>query len=334
MADQRVTIAVIPGERFSLVPQSLASLLAESPGNELIYIDGGSPPRVRQYLEQRAARHGFRLISTERYVSPNVARNLALAEVRTPLVVFVDSDVQVTPGWLEPLVDCAAQSGAWIVGAAGHHQQNGVRRIATAAGSSTITERAGRRTLDLLDAWRDRPLAELQQARAEPVGFVSLATALVDVAAARRLGPLDEDLLCGVEHLDLGLRVQQAGGKIYFQPQSLVELAPAASLEAEDLEYFQLRWCDAWNRHSLDHFGRTWNLPADDPALRAIARHVAEHRRVTIEPYRRVLRLLGEPAARWVERVLIAPLEQAASRRRHPSANASLSAETRLPRAA
>ncbi len=115
MAAQRVTIAVVPRERFSLARQSLISILEDSnPSTELIYIDGGSPPLVRQFLEQRAARNGFRLISTERYVSPNEARNLAAAHVRTRYVAFIDNDVLVSPGWLDALVDCA--DNQWRLG--------------------------------------------------------------------------------------------------------------------------------------------------------------------------------------------------------------------------
>ena len=45
---------------------------------------------VRQYLEQQAARQGFRLLSTEKYVAPNVARNLAWSQSDTKYVAFVD----------------------------------------------------------------------------------------------------------------------------------------------------------------------------------------------------------------------------------------------------
>jgi cellulose synthase/poly-beta-1,6-N-acetylglucosamine synthase-like glycosyltransferase len=101
-----VTIAVVPGERFSMARRSLESVLAHRElSTELIYVDAGSPPLVRQYLEQKASRHRVRLISTERFMAPNEARNLAAASARSKYIAFVDNDVLVSPGWLEALVD-------------------------------------------------------------------------------------------------------------------------------------------------------------------------------------------------------------------------------------
>ncbi len=113
MVRDLATVAVVPRERFSLTRRSLETLLDHTePGVELIYIDGGSPPEVRDYLERRSAERKFRLIRTNDYLAPNVARNMALAHVRTKYVVFVDNDAIVSPGWLAPLVDCAEATGA------------------------------------------------------------------------------------------------------------------------------------------------------------------------------------------------------------------------------
>jgi hypothetical protein len=60
-------------------------------------------------------------------------------------------------------------------------------------------------------------------------------------------------------------------------------------------------------------------LPSDDPGLHALAERLADHRRLTLEPYRRLLRLLGRKSARWIEKMFIAPIERAANRRRFPS---------------
>lgn len=321
MAAQRVTIAVVPRERFSLARQSLDSILEHrDPDTELVYVDGGSPPLVRQYLEQRAARYGFRLISTERFLSPNEARNLAAAHVQTRYVAFVDNDVLVSPGWLEALVDCAECSGAWVVGPICCEGEPAGTRIGAAGGSADIVVESNRRTFREQFRHRGQPLARLAGTlRREAVGRVSFQTVLLRMSALEVLGRLDEQLLSGAQDADFCLLTRRAGQAVYLEPRSVVTHLPPPPFEQSDLGYFQLRWSDAWIRATVERFRQKWELPVDDPGLAALSERLDAHRRLTLEPYRRLLRLLGSRSARWFERMLIAPLEQAANRRRVPA---------------
>lgn len=320
MSGQLVTIVVVPHERFGLTKRSLDSIVTHvDPGTELVYIDGGSPPLVRQYLEQRAARHGFRLISTEKYVAPNVARNLAAAEVRTKYVAYVDNDVLLSPGWLEPLIDCAESTGAWIVGPICCAGEPPSTRIHAAGGTAEIVVDGGRPVFREEQTHRGQSLAAIGSTLSRrPVQQIGLHAALVRRDVLDRVGPLDERLLSAAEHTDLCLLVRRGGGEVYLEPASVVTYVPPPPFESADLQYFQLRWSDAWNQATIERFREKWCLAADDPGLAALGERLAEHRRLTLEPYRRVLRLFGRPAARWIEKVLIAPLEQAANRRKFP----------------
>ncbi|REK19563.1 MAG: glycosyltransferase family 2 protein [Planctomycetota bacterium] len=319
MAAGLVTIAVVPGERFSEAGRSLERILAHrDPSHALTYIDGGSPPLVRQFLEQRAARHRFRLLSTERYVSANEARNLAVAGVRTKYVAFVGNDVLVSPGWLETLLECAESTGAWVVGPV-CCRADAASTVCSAGAEAEILSRGGKRVFHERDEHSGRRLADVRPTlRRQPVQQVAFHAALVRRDVFTRLGPLDEGLKSGAEHTDLCLRVRDLGGRVYLEPESLVTHVAPPSFEASDLEYFQLRWSDAWNRSTVERFRKKWGLADDDPGLRALAERLDDHRRLTLEPYRRLLRILGRGPARWVERTLIAPLEQAVNRRRYP----------------
>ncbi|MEX0678581.1 MAG: glycosyltransferase [Pirellulales bacterium] len=322
MVAQLVTIAVVPHERFSAAKRSLDGVLAHrEPSTDLVYIDGGSPPLVRQYLEQQAARRDFRLISTEKYVAPNVARNLAAALVRTKYVAFVDNDVLVSPGWLERLVGCAESTGAWVVGPLCCEREPAATRIHAAGGVAEIVASGGRRACRESHRHRGRLLAQIGPALArEAVGQIDFHAALLRMDVFARLGPLDERLVSALEHTDLCLSARGCGGEVYLEPSSVVTYLPPPPFDACDLEYFQIRWSDAWNRATLARFREKWELAEDDPGLQALAERLADHRRLTLEPYRRVLRLFGRKPARWVEKVLIAPLELAANRRKIPAA--------------
>ena len=111
-----VTVVVIPRERFSTSERSLTNLFAHTAQPfRLIYVSAGAPSAVQRYLEAASQEMQFRLITTG-YLSPNRARNVALREVTTEYVVFIDNDALVTPGWLDGLVRCAEETRAAIVG--------------------------------------------------------------------------------------------------------------------------------------------------------------------------------------------------------------------------
>ena len=67
--------------------------------------DAGSSPAIRALAE----RFGARYAPHARPLGLNVARNTGVARSRGPLVVFVDDDVEVCPGWLDALLLAARE---------------------------------------------------------------------------------------------------------------------------------------------------------------------------------------------------------------------------------
>jgi GT2 family glycosyltransferase len=115
--DAQVTIVVVPRERLSFAERCISSIFDNTsvPFN-LIYVSGGVPKQVRDYLEIESSRKGFRFLIEENYLSPNQARNLSLPHINTKYVVFLDNDTLVTKGWLERLLGCAEETDAFVVG--------------------------------------------------------------------------------------------------------------------------------------------------------------------------------------------------------------------------
>lgn len=112
-----VTLCIVPRERFSCAVDSLKNIIENTRSfASCIYIDGNSPPEVSAQLADICRANGYTHVREDRYLTPNQARNIALGLVDTRYVVFVDNDLFVEPGWLEHLVDCAEQTGAWAVG--------------------------------------------------------------------------------------------------------------------------------------------------------------------------------------------------------------------------
>lgn len=308
-----VTIVISPRERFSHTSASLESLYAHTTVPfRLIYVDGGSPKPIQTYLEAESQRRPFKLIRTDRFLSPNQARNLGLQQVETDYVLFIDNDVEVAPGWLEALIACAEETQATLVcpltciGRPLHqkiHLAGGEARILT-----QVKKKRTRRKIHEKHYFVNRPVAEVQdQLHRQACEFAEFHCLLVRAEIFDQVGPLDEALLSTREHIDFCLTVLHAGGTVYCEPAAVVTYVPDPPRSAADLLYFSLRWSDAWEIQSLEHFCQKWDLDQDKYFKKRYNR-LGHRRHVGIlKPLARQI-TLGLPS-HWLERALI-PLER------------------------
>lgn len=297
MSDPRVTVAIVPRERFSYTKASLESILANTPAAvKLVYVDGGSPAAIRRYLAAQAQARGFDLIRTEHYLSPNQARNLAIGHVTTRYVAFVDNDVLVEPGWLEALVDCADNTGASIVGPMCYAGKPGTRSIHMAGGVAHIHEKNGRRVLNERHNFAGKDATVIaSQLQAGPTELAEFHTMLVRRDVFDRFGPLDEKLLSALEHVDLCMTVREAGGTVYFEPKAEMTYVPPPPFALSDYPFFMLRWSDAWNIATVRHFQQKWQLAAEDESLEEMTDWLRLHRHIYFKPAWKVI----YPIAGW-----------------------------------
>jgi len=259
----KVTLVVVPRERFSYSRISLESIYQNTLlPFELVYVDGNSPKPIRKYLAEQSKIRHFRLIRSEHYLFPNHARNIGLATVETPYIVFLDNDVVVQPGWLNKLLRCAEDTGAAIVGPLMCHEEP-IHEIVHFAGgeSRVVTDIKGRRHLrekmyrqgQIVADIRDR----LQRCETELCEFHCM---LVKRDVFNQTGLLDERLLNTKEHLDFCMTVSALGQSVYFEPDSIVTYVPGPLLTWSDLHFYMLRWSNAWELSSLGWLQKKWNL--------------------------------------------------------------------------
>ena len=266
---KKVTIVVVPRERFSYTRPALESIYENTQiPFDLVYVDGNSPQKVQQYLQAQAEEKEFTLVRSDRYLAPNQARNIGLSYVKTKYLVFVDNDVVFTPGWLEKLVNCAEETEATVVcpltciGEPIHqtvHLAGGEARIVVEArGEETV------RKVHEKHYFVNRPVAEVRdRLERKQCEFAEFHCMLVRRDIFEQIGLLDEELLNTREHIDFCLQVTQAGEKIYCEPDSVVTYV-TGKLELSDLPFFFLRWSDEWELASLQHFREKWNLTGKD----------------------------------------------------------------------
>ncbi len=270
MQDAQVTIVVVPRERLSFAERCISGIFENTsvPFN-LVYVSGGVPKQVRDYLEIESSRKGFRLLIDDNYLSPNQARNLSLPYVQTKYVVFLDNDTLVTKGWLERLLKCAEETDASVVGPLYLIGEFERAIIHMAGGRLQEEEKNGKRVLVDEQYLFDTPIAEATtRLRRRICDYVEFHCMLVRTDVFDRVGSMDEELPCLHEERDFCLNVSSAGGGIYMEPRSVVTYVPPPPCEWWDLPYFMLRWSDAWIHSSVRHFNQKWGL--------ASVRHISD----------------------------------------------------------
>ncbi len=280
----KVTIIVVPRERFSCTVQSLESLYENTRVPfKLIYVDGNSPPHIQKYIEKQAIARDFELVRTDYYLFPNQARNIGLAKVKTPYLTFVDNDIIVSPGWLEALLKCAEETQAAVVGPLMCQDEPVHEVVHFAGGESHIwVDKLGRRRIrEKMMAQGKRVDDVLPTLERTPTELSEFHCALIRREITDKLGPLDEGMLNTKEHLDFCMSVADLGEAVYFEPASIVTYVPGPPLERSDLTFYMLRWSDEWTLKSLHHFRDKWNL-AEDGYFTAKYKHLGWRRHATI----------------------------------------------------
>lgn len=318
-----VTIAYVFRERFSTTVSCLKHLLDTTIGPyELVCVDGGSPKSIATALRQLASEYGFKLIRSNSYLSPNESRNFALQHVQTRYVVFVDNDVEVGEGWLQPLVACAEETGAWLVAPLYMEMLRGVKKIHMFGGVFNVHDEGGRPVFREKHHLLHSFLEEGENLVRQPTEAIEFHTLLMNMEAYRVLGPLDEKLFNTAEHMDLCLAVRNAGKQIYLDPASVVtHQLPYGGLESFDKEFFALRWSETWVEATLARLADKYGIPRDTEGLQERREWVRLHRRRVLAEWPAIERWFGKSFHTQFKNYIGVPLERRLNSWRYPLAD-------------
>lgn len=281
-----VTIVITPRERYSGILSCIESVYSNTPDTafELVYADGALPADVAEAVQRESEKRGFKFIRFDYPLTPNEGRNFGVENAETPYVVFVDNDVTVTPHWLEPLLDTAKETNAWLVGPVTLDGNFPNERIHSAGGDARIDVVHGKRHMHLVPHFSREHVAEVQsKLERGPVSMIENHVLLLRRDIFDTIGRLDEEVL-GIGDLhDFVTQVNEAGGTTILEPASKVILWDASTngdlLTSQDLPWYLLRWSDEWNKTSVDKIAENWNLDPADPWIDHAQEFGALHRR-------------------------------------------------------
>ncbi|WP_439653795.1 MULTISPECIES: glycosyltransferase [unclassified Rhodanobacter] len=190
--------------------RSLAKHGAQAPF-EVIVVDDASPDASAVTLVQVG---GLRLLRNAANLGFIGSCNAGAAAARGEFLLFLNNDTQVTPGWLDALLDCFAEradcgiAGSRLVYPDGRLQEAG--GLVFADGSCWTTGRFEPRDVPLFRCRRE-------------VDYVSGASLMIRRELFQRVGGFDARYAPAYyEDADLAFAVRRLGLRVYYEPASTV----------------------------------------------------------------------------------------------------------------
>lgn len=232
MKNKKVSVVILNWNGCDMLRTFLPSVLRHSAGEEVevCVADNGSTDHSVEMLQQEfpsvrtivlTENHGF----ADGY-------NLALQQVEAEYVVLLNSDVEVTPGWLQPQVAyldahpeaaaCQPKIRAW--------RQKEMFEYAGAAGG--FLDRYG------YPFCRGRVMGVVERDKGQydtvvPIFWATGAALFIRLKDYREAGGLDGRFFAHMEEIDLCWRLRARGRQIVCVPQSVVYHVGGATLKKE-----------------------------------------------------------------------------------------------------
>jgi GT2 family glycosyltransferase len=221
MPNHKIAIVILNWNGARLFETYLPSVIRNSSaGNVVLFVaDNDSTDNSIQLLEEKFPE--FKIINLKKNYGFAEGYNQALQEIEADYFVLLNSDVEVTPGWIEKTMQLFEKNKkiAAVQPKILSYEKPHLFEYAGAAGG--FTDRFG------YPFCRGRILNQMeadtgQYDKATPIFWASGACMFVKADAFHEVGGFDGDFWAHMEEIDLCWRLKNKGYQVWYQPASVV----------------------------------------------------------------------------------------------------------------
>ena len=224
----KLAVVILNYNGASMLSRFLPSVLKYSPGAEIVVADNASTDDSVAVLA--AGFPSVRVVQLDRNYGFADGYNMALEQVEAEYFLLLNSDVEVTQGWLEPLLSFMENNPKAVACQPKILAYNNKTQFEYAGAAGGFIDRYG------YPYCRGRLFDTVEEDNGQyndvcRVFWATGAAMMVRSDAFRKAGGFDGRFFAHMEEIDLCWRMLARGGEIYVVPQSMVYHVGGATLK-------------------------------------------------------------------------------------------------------
>ncbi|MFN7328781.1 MAG: glycosyltransferase family 2 protein [Bacteroidota bacterium] len=258
MTEVAIVILNYNGRKF--LDQFLPSVIAHSSGARVIVADNGSTDDSVPLVRERFPL--VELICSDSNRGFCGGYNFALQQVKAKYYVLLNSDVEVTQGWLEPVISLFKNNPKLAAAQPKILSHRNKSQFEYAGAGGGLIDGLG------YPFCRGRIFNFVEEDQGQyndtrPIFWATGACHFVRADLYHQLGGLDEDYFAHMEEIDFCWRLQRAGYEIYYQGASTVYHVGGGTLSSLSPKktYFNFRNCLSMITKHMPLSELLWKLP-------------------------------------------------------------------------
>lgn len=225
----KVAVVILNYNGEEMLGRFLPSVVGNSPGADIIVADNASTDGSVAFVKENFP--SVKIVLLDRNYGFAGGYNRALEKVAADYVLLLNSDVETTPGWLEPLVALLDADSSIVACQPKILDFKRKTHFEYAGAVGGFIDRYG------YPYCRGRLFDTVEEDKGQydvpcDIFWATGAALLVRAAAYRAAGGLDECFFAHMEEIDLCWRLRSRGYRIVCEPRSVVYHVGGATLSA------------------------------------------------------------------------------------------------------
>ena len=215
----KTAIVILNWNGRSMLERFMPSVMACCGDAEVVVADNGSTDESVAFMQQHYPQ--VRLVLLDKNYGFADGYNKALAQVDADYYVLLNSDVECTPGWIEPVVEMMERDPQVAIAQPKLLMYDQKDTFEYAGGAGGFIDRYG------YPFCRGRLFSTLEKDHGQyddecDIFWATGAAMFVRASVWKELGGLDGDFFAHMEEIDFCWRTQLAGYRVRYCPQSVL----------------------------------------------------------------------------------------------------------------